>query len=311
MGEIFQADRNAAHAAIEAVRSSSFNVLVLSFLQASNVNGSLELSYNGDAFSSLRRDVPQALAQLKTGTGNRARKRILISMGGWGSAPMFEKIRSFGAEKFVRQLTAEVIAPLNLDGIDLDAEPTKGGLDQWLGVQREYGVLLAQITNEYKRLHPTHIVTHSPISPIAAEYYAKDTPVAGLATGMLRATGSRNGNNIDWLNVQFYEGGVVDGGDIAGFYRKSLAGALVPLGGQTGIRNPVRFFTPAFEPEANQPLTFCQQTIGAINGRCADLHSGYVSGVAVWDYRQVASSIADWSRGLEEALHSGAGKANG
>ena len=302
LGEFTQTDKAAMRSAAEAVGASSFNVLVLSFLQASAANGKLSLTYNGNEFFSFAQEVPAMLARLRSGFG--ARKRILLSIGGWASAPMFDTIRSFGVAGFVRQLTDEVIAPLGLDGIDLDAEPTQGGLDQWIGVQREYGSTLVEITNEYKRLHPTHIVTHAPISSVAAEIYAKKTVLPGLKGSLLEATRRKRGNNIDWLNVQFYEGGVVEGGDIAGYYRKCLAGPLAEMSEQTGITHPLSFLTPTFEPEAKQPLEFCQQTIAAINQRCADLHAGKVSGVALWDYRQIASSIGDWSRGLETSLHS-------
>jgi len=302
LGEFTQTDKVAMRNAVEAVGASGFNVLILSFLQATAANGKLSLSYNGNAFSSFAPEVPAMLARLRSGFG--VRKRILLSIGGWASAPMFDVIRSFGAARFVRQLTDEVITPLGLDGIDLDAEPTKGGIEEWFNVQREYGSTLVEITNEYKRLHPTHGVTHAPISPVAAEFYAKPTRMPGADTGLLQATRTKQGNNIDWLNVQFYEGGMVEGGDIAGYYRKFLAGPLAEMREQTGITRPLRFLTPTFEPDAKQSLEFCQQMIAGINQQCANLHAGSVSGVALWDYRQIASAIGDWSKGLEAVLHS-------
>lgn len=300
LGEFTQTDKAAVRSAVETVGASGFNVLILSFVQASASNGKLNLSYNGNAFSSFAPEIPAMLARLRTGFGTR--KRILISIGGWASAPNFAAIQSFGAAAFVRQLTDEVIVPLGLDGIDLDAEPTKGCLDQWMGVQREYGSTLVEITNEYKRLHPAHIVTHAPVSSVAAEIYAKGVPLPGLKNSLLQATRTPHGNNVNWLNVQFYEGGLVEGGDIAGFYRDSLAAPLLALRGKAGIERPLHFLTPTFEPEAKQPLEFCRQMIAAIDHRCADLHVGNVDGVALWDYRQIAPSMGDWSQGLEATL---------
>lgn len=302
LSEFTHTDKAAMQSAVEAVGASSFNVLILSFLQVAVANEKLSLTFNGNAFSSFASEVPAMLTRLRSGFG--ARKRILLSIGGWASAPSFAAIRSFGVARFVRQLTEEIIVPLGLDGIDLDVEPTKGGLDQWIAVQREYGRTLVEITNEYKRLHPTHVVTHAPISAVAAEIYAKRTLLPELKNSLLEATRTQHGNNIDWLNVQFYEGGVVEGGDIADYYCKRLVGPLAEMREQTGITQALSFFTPTFEPAAKQSLEFCQQTVAAINLRCADLHAGKVSGVAIWDYAQIASSIGDWSRGLVAALHS-------
>lgn len=286
---------------VDTIGNSSFNVVVLSFLQASIVGGKLALLYNGNEFSSLAPEVPALLARLRSGF--RGRKQIMLSIGGWQHLATFEAIRSFGVSAFVRQLTQEVIQPLGLEGIDLDLEPQKGGLDQWVAAHYEYGKSLAELTNEYKHVHPTHLVTHAPISSVAAELYAKPAPIPGLNGGLLAATRTKNGNNIDWLNVQLYEGGLIDGGDIAGYYRNSLTEPLMKMRAQTGIAHPLHFLTPLFQPEAKQPLEFCRQTIEAIDHRCADLSVGNISGVALWDYRQVAPSIQSWSHGLEAILH--------
>jgi hypothetical protein len=301
LAQFSQATPEAMQNVVETIGGSSFNVLILSFLQASLVGGKLTLLYNGNEFSLLSPAVPALLARLRSGFGER--KRLMLSIGGWQQQPTFEAIRNFGVPAFVRQLTQQVIEPFGFDGIDLDLEPQRGGLDQWIAIHDEYGKTLAELTNEYKRVHPTHRVSHAPFSKISAEIYVKPKPIRGLNGGLLAATRANRGNNIDWLNVQFYEGGLVEGGDIAGYYRDSLAAPLMKMRQQTGITRPLQFLTPLFEPQAKQPLAFCQETIAAIDHRCADLHVGMVNGVALWDYRQVAPSIRDWSHGLESSLH--------
>ncbi len=286
---------------VETIGHSSFNIVVLSFLQASMTNGKLTLLYNGNEFSSLAPQVPALLARLRSGFG--APKRVMLSIGGWQQTPTFAAIRNFGVPSFVRQLTDQVIHPLGLDGIDIDLEPQIGGLDQWIAVHHEYGRTLADLTNEYKRIHPAHFVTHAPLSVVAAQLYAKPAPLPGVSDGLLAATRSHEKNNIDWLNVQFYEGGLIAGGDIAGYYRDSLAAPLIGMQSHTGVSSPLHFLTPLFQPEAKQPLAFCQQTIQAIDRRCASLHSGTINGVALWDYRQVAPTIQNWSAGLDAVLH--------
>ncbi len=288
------------HAAAETLGGSGFNILILSFLQASVVGGKLTLLYNGNAFPLLRPEVPGLLARLRSGFAQK--KRIMISIGGWNQLETFEAIRTFGVPAFVARLTEEAIVPLGLEGVDLDLEPQTGGLDRWLAVHHEYGEMLAALTNEYKRVHPTHLVTHAPVSGVAAEIYAKPEALPGLRDGLLAATRTRSGNNIDWLNVQFYEGGAVKGGDIADYYRESLAMPLIRTQDESGVRRPLHFLTPLFEPDVKQPLGYCRQTIAAIDRRCANLHAGTLDGVALWEYRQVAPSIQQWSSGLQSAL---------
>jgi hypothetical protein len=300
LGQFSAGTPDAMRSAADAMGHSGFNILVVAFLQVSLSAGKLNLSYNGNAFSAVSPEVAALLARLRSGYG--ARKRLMMSIGGWASTANFEAIRSFGVPAFVQRLTQEVIVPMGIEGIDLDPEPSQGGMDQWMHVHREFGKTLTDLTNEYKRVHPSHLVTHSPIAQVAAAYYAKGNAQAHPVSDLLEATRIQRGNNIDWLNVQFYEGGMIENGDIAGFYRDSLAAPLLERRAKTGIANPMNFFTPLFEPEAKQPLAFCQRTLRLIDQRCADLHAGGLTGVALWDYRQIAPTIGEWSRGLQAAL---------
>jgi Glycosyl hydrolases family 18 len=299
LGQFADATPHQMQTVVSTLGPTGFNVVVLSFLQTDFANGKLTLTYNGNSFP-LAPEVPALLRQLRSGFAQR--KRILLSIGGWKHKPTFDAIRSFGVPAFVRQLSDQVITPLNLDGIDVDLEPQKGGQDQWMAVHAEHARTIADLTNEYKRVHPTHIVTHAPISMVAAQLYAKPAPLPGLPDGLLAATRSAQGNNIDWLNVQFYEGGAVENGDIAGFYADSFAVPLLKIQTQTGISRPLDFLIPLFEPAAKQPLEFCHTTFHAIERRCAHLNAGSLGGVALWDYRQVAPRIRDWSDGLQSAL---------
>lgn len=302
MAQLTQTDATALHELTETLGSSGFNVFILSFLQAEYSDSKVMLSYNGNPLSAFVPGVPASLAHLRAGFAER--KRLLLSIGGWNHAQTFEAIRSAGVPAFVRQLSEQIITPLGLDGIDLDLEPGVGGIEQWFGVHREYGKTIVELTNEYKRLYPSHVVTHAPVAPVAAELYTKPTALPGLPQGLLAGTRAGDKNNIGWLNVQLYEGGEIAGGDIAGFYRDSLVKPLLAMRAQTGIAMPLPFLIPLFEPAAKQPLEFCQQTIAAIDKGCEELHAGKVSGIALWDYRQVQPAIAEWSRGIETVLQS-------
>lgn len=307
MAQLTGTDSSSLRSAIDTLGPSGFQVVVLSFLQASVAGGDgrgggkLILLYNDQAISSFLPGIAELLARLRSGYGTQ--KRIQISIGGWGHTPTFAAIRSVGVAAFVRQLTEEVIVPLGLDGIDLDLEPQQGGLENWRSVHQEYGSTLVDLTNAYKRLHPRHLVTHAPISGMAAEMYVKPAEIPGVGGSLLEATRGPQGNHIDWLNVQFYEGGQVTEGSIADYYRAKLAGPLWEQRDRFGIMQPLHFLTPTFEPAAKQPVQFCRETLAAIDARCADLHGGRLNGVALWDYHQIATRVEDWAGGLQSALN--------
>jgi hypothetical protein len=291
----------AVHATVEALGNSGFNVLILSFLRVFLNDGRLELRYNDTPFSELNATLARVVRRLQTGFAGR--KRVLLCLGGWAQLGAFDAVRKFGVPRFIAQLDREVIAPLGIDGLDLDLEPMTGGLPEWMAVHHEYGKTVVDITNAYKRTNPTHVVTHAPISSVAADLYATPAPLPGLPQGMLAATRTAQGNNIDWLNVQLYEGGAVTGMTIPDFYRTRLVTPLEASQAASGIRRPLHFFTPLFEPHAEQPLEFCRKTIRAIGKCCAGPQAaGGVDGVALWEYGQIASAINTWSSGLQGVL---------
>lgn len=301
LGQFEQTDEARLNAIAATLAGSRFNVFTLAFLGVDLTQGKLQLLYNGHAFPALSPRLSEILRRLQGG----GTKKILLSIGGWQSANTFAVIRSTGIPAFVQQLTQQVIAPLRLDGIDLDLEPMQGGLDQWMAAYREHGATLALLTNEYKRIHPNHIVSHSPIAPVVAELYVKDVEMDGLRDGLLSSTRTMHGrNNINWLNVQLYEGGTVVGGDNATYYKESLVQPLLPLQKKTRIQYPLDFLQPTFQPEAKPPqsMEFCRQALIGINALCATLHGGRLQGVSVWEYKQIASGIFAWSQSMEEAL---------
>lgn len=299
LGRYSQSTPAEMRAVTDRLGNTRFNVLILSFLQTSLSHSKLSLSYNGNPFP-LAPEVPVLLRRLRTGYGGR--KRVLFSIGGWQHKPTFDAIRDFGVARFVAQLSETVIQPLGLDGIDLDLEPQDGGLDKWFAVHREHGETIVAITNEYKHLHPSHVVTHSPISAVAAKFYAKPEPIPGASSGLLHATRTARGNNVDWLNVQFYEGGQIDRGSIAEFYCGALLSPLMRQKSTLGVEQLMDFLVPLFEPAAKQPLEFCQETIRAIDRRCGCTTSGHISGSGLWDYDQIARDITEWSNGLHSVL---------
>ena len=307
LGQVHETKDAQLDALTQTLASSNFNVLTLAFLGVVGAPNNLQLLYNGHAFPALSPRLPQIFHQLRN--GGSPRRKILISIGGWASADSFVLIRSAGVPAFVRQLSQQVIVPLGLDGIDLDLEPMQGGLDRWSAAYRDHGATLAAITVEYKRLHPTHVVTHSPITPVAVKFYANATPLGPLDKSLLASTRTASGlgNHIDWLNVQFYEGGAVAANDaaaIAAACKDSLVAPLLALRHQIGIPQPLSFLQPTFQPNTHpaQSLDFCAQALHAINSACAPLHAGTLRGVSLWEYKQLLPNLANWSSTMQNAL---------
>lgn len=294
---------------------SRFNVVILAFLYARVRGGRLQLTYNGVPFARLPGQLPHELRRLRV--GYPVRKRLLLSLGGWGNAGSFAAIRAVGVESFLRQLDEEAVGPLGLAGLDLDLEPgtvAENTASGWRAVHEEFGATLVGITNGYRARHPDHYVTHAPIASVAAGLYARDAGLkaapGGLFTACRRPGG---GNNISWLNVQFYEAGdplsakapaiwgqPARAETIAGFYQSELLQPLLAARGSNGLEHPAQALAPGFEPRYHQDLSFCAATLREIVEETAAW--GPPAGAFLWEYGQIANEVEAWGREMERGL---------
>lgn len=286
------------NAMIEAIGASSFNVLILAFLNTRQAGGQAVFRYNDSPLAQLPKDLAFHIQKLKSRFA--APKKVLISLGGWANQDDFRAIRTIGIEKFVGQLNAQVIQPLGLDGIDIDLEPAIESPEAWQAIYDELGRTIVDLTNRYKSTNPDHVVTHAPTSGLTARLYVNDGRLQGLAGSILESTRAATGNNVDWLNVQLYEGGAVKNGTITHFYKDQLVDALAAKTKSTGIANPLDFLSPTFEPDFHQPLEFCQGTLRDIAKACHE--TGRLDSVGLWEYGQTKARTADWSQGLAGSL---------
>lgn len=289
-------------ALVEKLGPTQFNVAILAFVYARHTQREgLQLNYNGVPAARLPRTLPEQLQRLRGGFG--VRKRVLVSLGGWGNRGTFEALRAAGVEKSLAQLDREIIGPLGLDGIDLDLEPSTKAENTaagWHAVHDDLGATLVELTNGYMRRHPGHVVTHAPIASVAAALYVRDGGVRGVKGSLFEATRSREGNHIGWLNVQFYEAGDPKPVSIPDFYQKELIEPLLAQAAATGVTRPWERLLPGFEPRYRQDLGFCERTLEGIN---RGLGGGRgVGGVFLWQYGQIAPHVADWGAGLERSL---------
>jgi len=289
-------------ALVQRLGPAGFNVAILAFLYARYVPGQgLRLSYNGVAPARLPRALAADLRLLRDGFGER--KKLLISLGGWGNRRTFDAIRSAGVEPSLAQIEREITGPLGLDGLDLDLEPSTVAENTpagWHAVHDDLGATLVALTNRYMRHHPSGIITHAPIASVAASLYARDGHVRGVPGSFFHATRSPRGNNIAWLNVQFYEAGDPKPLSIPAFYRDQLVRPLLARRAATGIARPWEALIPGFEPRYHQNLAACEQTLRALNRALAP--QGPVGGVFLWQYGQIAPAVASWGAGLRQAL---------
>lgn len=283
---------------IEDIGASSFNVLVLAFLNVRQSNGQAILRYNDSPLAQLPKELRGVIQKLKSGFA--APKKVLISLGGWANQDDFRSIRAIGIEKFVRQLNTQVIRPLGLDGIDIDLEPSIESPQAWQAIYDELGRTIVDLTNLYKAANPGHFVTHAPTSGLTERLYINDGRLQGLPGSILESTRFASGNNVAWLNVQFYEGGAVKSGTITGFYKDQLATSLAAKSRSAGIADPIDFLSPTFEPDFHQPLEFCQGTLRGISKACHQ--TGRLDSVGLWEYGQTKAHTRDWSQGLAESL---------
>ena len=255
---------------VEALAPSAFNHAILAFLYARTRRGRLRLTYNGLPPARITPWLRPRLRQLP--------QRLLISIGGWGNAPTFAAIQAAGVDRFLDALDHDMVEPWGLSGLDLDLEPgtvaenTPAG---WHAVHDTYGALLVEITRKYRARHPGHVVTHAPISSVAAALYARDGRVRGVAGSLVEACGPA----LSWLNVQCYEAGDPQPLTIPEFYRREHLDA--------------GFYLPGFEPRRHQPLDFCQATLRQLTRP---------GGVFLWDNRQISTALAGWATGLRHAL---------
>jgi chitinase len=267
-------------ATVARLGPSAFNVVNLAFLNARVVKGDVRFHYRPltgvrAAVRALQRDYP-------------VKKKVLLSLGGWGNRVTFDAARAAGVSAFLEQLDEEYVLPLGVDGIDLDLEPTTAAENTpagWRAVHDELGATLVALSNGYKRRHPGHLVTHAPIASVAAELYVRDGKLRGVPGPLLKAAPS-----IDWLNVQMYEAGDVQPSSIADFYQRQL---IQPLAAQ-GFAHPGEKLFPGFEPRWHQPRATCAAALRSLQG--------VARGAFVWDYHQIAADVAGWGQAFEQAL---------
>lgn len=178
--------------ALDTAVNLPYTTLILAFLYT-NPNDPLSLQLAGGMAAStsppeLTQHTIDAIAKLQANN-----QKVMISFGGGEmSTAAYKGI--VGSEVKLAQSIAAFIKKYNLDGIDLDYEDTAG----FMGTAGYNGVdLLVNLTKALRQELPSsqYLITHAPQPP----YLEVGSGMDGYVQIMQQA-----GEDIDWLNIQFY-----------------------------------------------------------------------------------------------------------
>ncbi len=169
-----------------------YTTLILAFLYT-NENDPLSLQIGGGMAAStsppkLTQHTIDAIATLKAND-----QKVLISFGG-GQMTSNAYNGIVGSETKLAQSIAAFVKEYNLDGVDLDFEDTLA----FMGKATYNGVnLLVNLTKALRQELPSpqYVITHAPQPP----YLQVGSGMDGYVSIMEEV-----GDQIDWLNVQFY-----------------------------------------------------------------------------------------------------------
>lgn len=183
---------NSGHIALSSAANLPYTTLILAFL-FTNENDPLSLQLAGGMAASasppqLTQHTIDAIATLQAND-----QKVMISFGG-GQMSSKGYAGIVGSEVQMAQSIAAFVKKYNLDGVDLDFEDTQA----FMGKATYNGVdLLVNLTKALREELPSpqYLITHAPQPP----YLEVGNGMDGYVTIMEEA-----GDQIDWLNVQFY-----------------------------------------------------------------------------------------------------------
>lgn len=181
---------NNGNISLETAAALPYTDINLAFLFTTPENP-LTLQLGGaiaDTSTTLTDTTKQAIASL-----HQKGKRILISFG--GTTMDYNTYRQIvGKETELAQSISQFIIDNNLDGVDIDFEDSSS----FLGTGGYNGTeFLINLTNALRKFlsDPKYILTHAPQPP----YLVVGNKMGGYIDIMKEV-----GEEIDWLNIQFY-----------------------------------------------------------------------------------------------------------
>ncbi len=260
---------------VAAIGDLPYTHVVLAFLHLQRDGDSLQLLYGDrDVSSPELNRFWSDVQELRERHG----KTVLVSIGGRDSDGDWRLVEEH-TDGSVDLLT-RLVARHELDGIDLDMEST-------------FHDATVELTNRLANAMPDLIITHAPPWTDVRDRYAS---AYGSKRPILERTASAskpNGNNIDWLNVQFYDKGQVV--DPLAAYESLVTGDAAA--GRTPV--PPGMMALGLMPRSEREV---RETCAPMIRRLARIYPN-CAGVFAW--RHATASKTGWPSLIAETLWGG------
>ncbi len=170
---------------------------------------------------------------------------LLVSLGGWDGAGVFDTIEQIGIDTFVCYLETDVFGPYHMNGINIDLEASDSN-GNWAHYYRKYGQTIVDLSNAVAA--KGYVVTHTPANGLSTSFYVDSCPGLPGNQPILEATFQNGVQSIAYLNVQYYAGGDPYGASQGVASYNSLVSSLASIGPKTGISDAADFLMAGFSP---------------------------------------------------------------
>ena len=271
--------------ALNAATNLPYTTLILAFLYT-NENDPLSLQIAGGMAASasppkLTQHTIDAIAALHANN-----QKVMISFGG-GQMSSGGYAGIVGSEAKLAQSIAAFVKEYNLDGVDLDYEDTAAfmGRADYNGVD-----LLVNLTKALREELPSpkYLITHAPQPP----YLQVGSGMDGYVSIMEQA-----GEDIDWLNIQFYNNPPWSGNPneiINAYHTFSQLKGMSPEKTMIGLPVTSHDAGSGYMP-VNEIVTDVMQPIQ---------QDGVLGGMMNWQFS--SDKTGDWAITIGDALHQNA-----
>ena len=246
--------------------------MVLAFVHLQDDGGSLRLLY-GDIDANSR-ELDRFWGEVRE-LRERHGKPVIVSVGGQssdGDWRLVEEHTDVAVDLLTRLVTGH-----KLDGVDLDMESA-------------FHDATVELTNRLANAMPDLTITHAPPWRDVRDRYASPY---GSKRPILERTASASrpsGNNIDWLNVQFYDKGQV--ADPLAAYESLVNGDAAR--GRTPV--PPGMMSLGLMPRSDREVL---ETLGPTVDRLARTYPDF-AGVFAWRHSTASKTV--WPSRIAEAL---------
>ena len=276
------------------IAASQYDTVILSFLLPDPTSG-LPAAVPWDMLTNAGQN--DGIATL-----TNAGKTVLLSVGGATlsqaqMAPLFTGDNLSVFTGTVGRIVAG--GPITLGGTTYDFGPGLDGVDFDLENFASYtggpetttwaANLAALTTAVRKAIGPDKLITHAPQTPYLLSNWSSTQ--AGInSQALYTQMMDLAGDDVDWLNVQFYSNGEVNSAITLAGYR--ALNAKWP--GKIALGKPLASTTPGYLA----PAVLCEEVVTPLT----DDASGPLCGVMVWEYVLDTNVTPTWSEQIKAAL---------